>query len=162
MTGFERFSHRINEYLLYLGGLCLVGMVALTCANIGLRLIWRPISGTFELMGFLGAVVTAFALGYTQIKKGHIAVDVLIDTFSPKTRRGLSLVNGLLSLAFAILCAWQMAVKSWTLQVTGEVTETLRIIYHPFTYGAALGLALLGLVFLADVVGFLAAGGKED
>ena len=84
MKRLEKFTTGLNRLLILVGGLFLVAMVILTCGNILLRIVWAPIPGTFELMGFFGALVAALALGYTQIKRGHIAVDVLIMTFSKK------------------------------------------------------------------------------
>ena len=37
-------------------------------------------------------------------------------------------------------------------EATGEVTETLRIIYYPFTYAVALGCFVLALVMLTDLL----------
>jgi len=129
----EKISAILNKLLTFLGGLFLVVMVVLTCANILARLIWVPIIGTFELMGFFGAMVTAFALGYTQVKKGHIAVDVLVNTFPEKVKKALTQVNNAICCCFFVIAAWQIAVKANTLMETGEVTETLQIIYYPFT-----------------------------
>jgi TRAP-type C4-dicarboxylate transport system permease small subunit len=103
-------------------------------------------------MGFFGAVVCAFALGRTQSKGAHIAVNILVDSFSPKLRRNLKGVNSLVCLIFFAMVAWQMALKAATLYRTGEVTETLRIIYFPFTYAVALGCLVLALVFLVDLL----------
>ena len=152
MKNLDRISQVLNGVLMWIGGLFLIGMVALTCGNIVFRLLWLPIRGAFELMGYFGAVVAAFALGYTQIKKGHIAVDVLINSFSDRTRRVINALNSAACLLFLSVCAWQISVKATTLWQTGEVTETLRIIYYPFTYGVALGCALLALVFLTDLL----------
>ena len=152
MRPLDRFSLRINQLLVAAGGVFLLAMILLTCSNILLRIIWMPVRGTFELMGFFGALATTFALGYTQIRKGHIAVDVLISSFSSGTRRILNIVNSVLGLVFFVLVAWQMCLKAMTLSATGEVTETLRIPYHPFTYGVAMGCAALALVFLVDLV----------
>jgi TRAP-type C4-dicarboxylate transport system permease small subunit len=125
-------------------------MILLTCGNIFLRIVWVPIKGTFELMGYFGAVMMAFALGYTQIRRGHIAVDVLILGFSKKTQGILNGINCFVCMIFFALAAWQIAEYATTLWRTGEVTETLRIIYYPFTYGVALGCAALSLAFLTD------------
>lgn len=151
-SGFTLAVRRINHALALAGGVFLMGMIALTCGNILLRLVWVPIPGVFELMGFFGAAAGSFALGYTQIHRGHIAVDVLINTFSPKTRRVLNGLNNLVCAAFFSVVAWQVGVKAHTLMITGEVTETLRIIYYPFTYGVAVGCGGLALVFLADLL----------
>lgn len=148
----EQVSKWINRVLVWGGGAFLLAMIVITCLNIFLRLVWVPVRGTFELMGLFGAVTTAFALGYTQQHKGHIAVDVLVDTFPGGLRRGVNALNAVMCLVFIGLCAWQLAVKANTLMNAGEVTETLRIIYYPFTYAAALGCAVLGLVFLTDLI----------
>ena len=147
----------INRYLLIAAGICLVAMIALTSANILLRLFWVPIRGTYELMGFFGALVTSFALGYTQLQKGHIAVDIVINSFPRRTKRILEAINGIAIMGFFSVMAWQISKKAWVLYSTGEVTETLRIIYYPFTYGVALGCGFLALVFLGDLIRLLGA-----
>jgi len=145
-----KIADMLNRILTFMAGLILIVMVLLTCANIVFRLFWVPISGTYELMGFSGAMLTAFALAYTQVKKGHIAVDVLVNVFQPKTRWVLAAVNNGMCFVFFILAAWQLTIKANTLRTTGEVTETLRIIYYPFTYMVALGCGVLALVLLTD------------
>jgi TRAP-type C4-dicarboxylate transport system permease small subunit len=155
MTVFEKVTRYLNRGLVFVGGVFLSAMVVLTCANIAARILWIPIKGTFELMGFFGAVITAFALGYTQVAKGHIAVDVLVDRFSNKTRKITSIVNCVLCCVFFMIAAWQIAVKATTLWKTGEVTETLRIIYYPFTYAVAVGCGVLAIVLVMDFIKLL-------
>ena len=146
----DRVSRVLNRALMVVGGVLLVGMILLTCANITLRLVWVPVKGTFELMGFFGAIVTAFALGYTQIKKGHIAIDIVVMQFSPTTQCILRGVNYLVCASFFGLAAWRMAQWATTLWKTGEVTETLRVIFYPFTYGVSFGCFVLALVLVVD------------
>ena len=148
----EKISGLLNKLLTLLGGIFLVGMIVLTCANILSRLIWVPITGTFEMMGFFGAIVTAFALGYTQVKKGHIAVDVLVNRFSDGTKKVLSIINNTLCCLFFLVAAWQISVKATTLMKTGEVTETLQVIYYPFTYAVAFGCLVLSLTLITDII----------
>jgi len=118
--------------------------------NILFRLVWVPVRGTFELMGYFGAIITAFALGYTQSKRGHIAVDILVSGFSKKVQRILNGINCFICMIFFALAAWQIAKYATILLKTGEVTETLNIIYYPFTYAVGIGCAILSLVFLTD------------
>ena len=148
----DKISNFLIRMLALIGGIFLVGMIVLTCANIISRIVWVPILGTFELMGFFGAIVTAFALGYTQMKRSHIAVDVLINTFSKKTRKVVDVINHAICFFFFCVAAWQIAIKATTLMDTGEVTETLRIIYYPFTYGVAFGCAVLSLILLLGLI----------
>ena len=152
MEALDRISEFLNRTLTWIGGFFLTGMIVLTCANIIFRMVWIPIRGTFELMGYFGAIVTAFALGYTQMKKGHISVDVLVNTFSTKTRKVVNVINHAVCFFFFSAAAWQIAIKATTLMNTGEITETLRIVYYPFTYGVAFGCAILALVLFTDLV----------
>ena len=152
MVFLDKVTQVLNQVLIWIGGFFLGIMIFLTCANIFLRLVWTPIIGTFELMGYFGAIITAFALGYAQIKRTHIAVDILVLRFSKKTQRILNSVNYFICMVFFAIVSWQVAKYATTLYRTGEVTETLRVIYYPFTYGVALGCALLSLVFLTDLL----------
>jgi len=151
MTGLERLTHLLNRLLVFVGGLFLVGMIVLTCANIASRAVWEPIRGTFELMGYFGAVVTALALAYTQLNRGHIAVNVLIQRFSKKTQRRLTSFNNAVCMIFFTMVTWQIALKAHGFMKTGEVSETLRVIFYPFTYMVAAGCGVLALVFLLDL-----------
>ena len=151
----DKISLRINQIFMWLAGIFLGAMILLTCANIFLRIVWAPVKGTFELMGFFGAMATAFVLGYTQIKKTHICVDILVNRFSKKTQSVLNAINYFICLIFFAMAGWQIAKWAATLKETGEVTETLRIVYYPFTYGVAIGCLVLSFVLLVELVKLL-------
>ena len=155
MVILDRISHYLNQILIYIAGLFLIAMIFLTCANVFLRLVWIPVRGTFELMGYFGAVLTAFVLGYTQIRRGHIAVDIVVLRFSKRAQGILKAINNVICMVFFALAAWQISRYATNLWETGEVTETLQIIYYPFAYGVALGCAVLSLVFLTDFLKLL-------
>ena len=155
MVALEKISRFLNLLFIGLAGLCLATMILLTCANIFLRIVWIPIKGTYELMGFFGAIVTAFALGYTQMKKAHTRVDILLDSFSGKTQMVLNAVNLFICSIFFMIAGWYISKYAATLWRTGEVTETLRIVYYPFTYGVAGGCFLIALVMLVELLKLL-------
>lgn len=148
----KKICETLNRILLIFAGFFLIGMILLTCSNIVLRLVWVPILGTYELMGYFGAVSTAFALAYTQTKKGHIAVDILVNIFSEKAKIVITFINNCLCLIFFLIVTWQVGLKGMVLLKTGEVTESLKIIYYPFTFAVALGCGLLSLVFIIDLI----------
>lgn len=156
----RKITHRINKLLMFAAGVLLAAMVALTCANVVMRLpvIGRPIAGTYELMGLFGAVVTALALGLTQSRKENIAVDILINTFPESVRRWLRALNSLLCLAFFVVAGRQIIVSAISMARQGEVTETLHIVYYPFILLVALGCLSVAMVFLTDLLDALAAG----
>ena len=151
----EKIRIILNRVFIWVAGLCLAAMILMTCANIFLRIVWIPLKGTYELMGYFGALVTAFALGYTQMKKGHIAVDVLVTLFKPKAQKLLQAISCLICTIFFSIAGWQIFQYGTTLWRTGEVTETLRIAYYPFAYGVAGGCLLLALVMLIEFLQLL-------
>ena len=158
----ENISKLLNGLLIWIAGIVLAVMILLTCANIFLRIVWTPIKGTFELMGFFGAVVTAFALGYTQIHKGHTGIDIVVNLFSVRARRVLTGTCYFICMIFFAIVGWQIAKWATTIWRTGEITETLRIIFYPFTYAVALGCFILSLVLLVDFLKQLTGGNGAE
>ena len=152
MVFLNKLTRILNRALVFMAGCILAAIVFLTCANIFLRTIWVPINGTYELVGYFGAVAMGFALGYTQMERGHIAVDILVLGFPKGAQRILNAVNELVCMIFFALVVWKIAQYATTLWRTGELTETLRIIYFPFVYAVAFGCAILSLVFLTGFV----------
>jgi len=142
----------LNNFMLCLAGLALVAMVALICSNIILRAVWVPIKGTFELVGFIGALVTAFALGFTQMERGHISVDILVSFFPEGLKRVLTVVNSIVCVFVFSVAGYQTMKWGTVLKNSGEVTETLRIIFYPFVYCVAIGCFALSLVLVVDML----------
>ncbi len=152
MEFLDRVTKCINRVMVLIAGIVLVGMILLTCANIVMRIVHVPIRGTFELMGMFGAIVTAFSLGYTLHKKGHISVDILFHFFPAPVRAVLGAFNDLVCLVFFSIASRQIWKWATTLRDAGELTETLQIIYYPFTYGVAIGCGVLAFVCLTDCI----------
>ncbi len=140
----------LNKLLTLTGGVFLLGMILLTCANIFIRQFHVPIRGTFEIMGFAGAIVTAFALGYTQFTNGHISVDVLVNIYPKPLKRFISIINHGVCCIFFTFTAWHVFKKAVTLKNAEELSETLNIIYYPFTFAVAFGCFILALALFTD------------
>jgi TRAP-type C4-dicarboxylate transport system permease small subunit len=145
----------LSKAVNFLGGVFLIAMILITCANIVSRIIWVPIPGTFELLGFFGALTTAFALGYTQLMRGHIAVDILTRNYPGITKKAVRIINNILFFVVFAVAGKELWLKALTLMRSGEITETLRMSYHPFVFGVSVGCGLLALVFMADLLAAL-------
>ena len=134
------------------GGVSLLALTLLATANVALRIFGVPVGGTYEVVSFLGAIVTAGALGHTQKRKDHIVVDILSDRFPSPVKRLLDRVSYVLILAFFSVVSWQTFVYGVRLLRTGELSETLKIAYHPFVFLVGFGFAVLALTVLLDLV----------
>ena len=158
----EKISTHLNRWFLWLGGAALLIMIGIACANMVLRPLGSPLKGAYELAGFFGAMTVAFALGYTQITRAHLAVDILATRYSKKTLKIMNTISSFLGVIFFILVAWQVSVFGTTIRERGETSETLRIIYHPFVYAVAISCLLLAFVLFVDLLKSLAAGKRKD
>jgi TRAP-type C4-dicarboxylate transport system permease small subunit len=146
----EEISTHLNKWFLWLGGAALLIMMGISCANMFLRPFGVPLKGAYELAGFLGALTIALPLGYAQITRSHIAVDILATQLSKRTQRIMNAISSFFSMIFFSLVAWQVFVFATTIWKRGETSETLRIIYHPFVYAVAICCGLLALVLFID------------
>ena len=141
-----------SKSFMVVGGAALLLLVLLATANVGLRFFHAPYAGTYELVSFLGALVTAGALAHTQRRKDHIVVDILSEKFPPAVKRCLDAVNyAATSLLFGVI-AWQVWVWGGKIKSGGELSETLKLTYYPFVYAVAAGFGLLALVLLVDLL----------
>jgi len=158
MCTLEKISRFLNRAAFLIAGVFLLALIVLICSNIFFRSIWVPVKGTFELMGFFGAILTAFALGFSHMERAHISVDILVNRFPKAVQKVLNGVNYFICMFFFSIAGWQIAKWGRIIWKTGEVTETLRIIYYPFVFGVALGCFLLALTMLVDFVNVLMGG----
>ena len=134
------------------GGVSLLALTLLATMNVALRIFQVPVSGTYEVVSFLGAIVTAGALGYTQRRKDHIVVDILSEKFPAPVKRVLDRVSYSLILVFFSVVSWQTFVYAKRLLRTGELSETLKIAYYPFVFLVGIGFAVLALTILLDLI----------
>lgn len=153
----DKLSGVIAKALTFLAGIFLVGMMLLACSNMVLRAVWVPVQGTFELMGFMGAVVAAFSLAFAQRQKSHIAVGILLKRFPMVIRRWTDALTSLISCIFFVIAGMETWKWAAYLVQTNEVSETLQIIYYPFVFAASAGCLALAFVLLVDMLKTLTA-----
>jgi TRAP-type C4-dicarboxylate transport system permease small subunit len=148
----DQLTSYLSRFCMIVGGVALLLLVLLATGNVAMRLFHVPFAGTYEIVSFLGALVTAGALAHTQRRKDHIMVDIVTDRFPPLAKRLLDAVSdGLAALLFGI-AAWQVYQWGEKLRVSGELSETLQLRYYPFVYGVAAGFGLLTLVLVLQML----------
>ena len=152
MRGLIKFASLSSRVLNWVAGFSLVGMMFLTCTDIVMRLFRRPIPGTYEIVGFLGAMVAGFALAQTTIERGHVAVQVVVTRFSPRWQKIIYLITHLLSILLFALLAWECMRYGNDFRVSGEVSLTIRIPFYPVVFGIAFSAAVVCLVLIVDIL----------
>jgi len=148
----EEWIHKTADAFNWIAAAAVAGMMVLTCLDIILRLFRHPIPGTYEMVGFLGAVFAAFSLGYTSVNRGHIAVDFLVQKLPARAQSFVDGANALICGIFFGFLARQCLTYARDLKDFGEVSMTLQMPIYPFVYGLAAGCFLLTLVLAVRFV----------
>jgi TRAP-type C4-dicarboxylate transport system permease small subunit len=158
MVRLERAITVTSGWFNYVACLAVVVMMLLSCADVALRLFGAPIPGAYELVGFLGAVIVSFALAYTSIQRGHVAVELIFEKLPPRAQCFVEAGGNLIGAVLFALIAWQSLTYGTDLRHSGEVSLTLQMPVYPFVYGIALGSGMLALVLLIDFIRSLRRG----
>lgn len=116
------------------------------------KTIHKPILGAYELTEqlMLCAVFASFA--YTQTKKGHIEMGLVLARLPRKLSMLIFSVMSLLSAGVGGLLGYCAVVQGIRNLTTHVVTATLFIPVYPFTFIAALSMFGFTLVLLYDTV----------
>lgn len=152
MNTIERILRRLSGTMNALAAVAVLVMMLLTCADVVLRLFRRPIPGTYELVGFMGALFVSFSLAQTALDRGHIAVDFLVRRLPEKAQQVIEAVNAAIcAVLFSLICH-QAAIYAAGVRQAGEVSMTLQMPLYPIVYGISAGCAMLGAVLAYQCV----------
>ncbi len=151
----SKVTTKITQALIAIGATMLALMMFLTVMDVVLRgLFNRPLSGAFELVEYMMAIMVPFSITYCAEQNGHIAVDLIMDRFSKKIQRATGAFVTFATLTFVILIAWQnvlyfMEVKGF--QVTSSV---LLIPTYPFVIPIFIAFGVFALILVVQLSNF--------
>ena len=147
----EKVAHTLSKWFSWVGGIGLVAMFGLIIADvIGIKVFKNPVPGAIEIVAFLGVVVTAFAIGYTYIIRGHIKVEFFVMRFPARVQAFIASFTSLLGMSLFVLLAWRSYEYGCVLQSTGEISMTQGIPFYPFVYAIAFCCIPVFLVLLVE------------
>lgn len=150
MKYLDAFNDFLNKILIILGGIAVMALMLLATGNVVLRIFSMPYRGAYEIVSFLGAVVIAFALGFTQKTKSNIVVDILTERFSKELQVVIDKIADLIIMIFFGIACWQIYVWGIKICDSREVSETLKIPFYPFVFAVAIGFAVLSFTAFVD------------
>jgi TRAP-type transport system small permease protein len=147
--------HKFGYYVLFL-------LMFLTCGDIIGRYLagtvpgFGPIPGTFELTEFALAIVVFASIGYTEILKQHISIDVVTARFPKRVQAYLDCVIYLAMIIMFSLVAWQSIVYAGHLVEGQNVSGVLSIPIWPFLIIVAIGSIIYTLALVVSLIGSIA------
>ena len=154
----ETFALRVSQLFAWISGSAVMAMMLLIVINGIKRFFSTPILGTTEIVGWLAAISISFALGYTQIHRGHVEIDLLVVKFPEGIQKALRIVVAFVSLGFFSIVGWQLFQYAINLSGNQNVSQTLGIIYYPFVFLSALGFLVFVFVLLTDLIAEIKGG----
>jgi len=143
----------VSRFMCGVAVAALVAMMVLTMADVVLRAFNRPILGTYELVGILGAVVIGFAIPFTSMTRGHVIMDFLTDRLSGTARTALHMLTRLVAIAFFVIAAWNLCRLGSDYSKAGEFTLTLKLPLYPIPYGIAFCCFVECLILFGEMIG---------
>jgi TRAP-type C4-dicarboxylate transport system permease small subunit len=159
---FEKTVTGFSSWFNMVAAASLVVMMVLTCADVLMRYIFNsPITGTYDLVGLLGAVLAAFAMPYTMLQKGHVAVEILIQSLSRGKQLIIETLTHLVGVSLFLVLVWQAILLSRDMKAAGEVTPTLLLPFYPIVYCMAVCFFGLCLAILVNLLHIWTKGAKE-
>jgi TRAP-type C4-dicarboxylate transport system permease small subunit len=155
----ESGLYSLSKVAAVIAGFVLAAMMMLTVADVCGRYFFNsPIKGTWEVIGLLLVCAGTWGLGYCQMEKAHIRINIIVEKFSPRVQALMLSFTYLVGIAaFSLLC-WRMFMLAMRYLSTmkGYVSDTLDIPYPPFMFALSIGAGIIVLILIVDLVRSLA------
>ncbi len=146
----------INNGLRYVCMCLLFFMMVLGTGDVmGRYLFNKPILGTFEIFEILLPAIVLLGLGFTQEKKAHVRVEILIARLSFRKQTVLNFVTSGLTLFISVLILWRgwaLATAYWRM---GRRIPTIEVPMFLPQLLVPLGALMLILVVIGQMVQYI-------
>lgn len=149
---FERIINSLTLRTAQISQVVLAFAMLIIVTDVIIRIWWKPLPGTVELIEMSGAVMLSMAVAYTAVKKGHIMVGVLVERFPKKIQAIIDFLINAVSLFFLALLSVETLEFASKMIEKNYVTGHLEIPISPSIYLVGFGFAMLSLVLLMDMV----------
>lgn len=154
-------TEKLSKWMSAIAGAALTAIMLLTVCDVFLRYFFdRPIIGTFEMVGFGGAIAIGFAIPITSWMRGHIFVDFFVQKFNKVGQGIVNVITRLGGIALFYLIGYNLLKYGHDLYVSGEVSLTRQIPFYPIAYGMAICCFIQCLVLICDL--FKIFGGQYE
>lgn len=149
------FLDKLQDYMKMVAAFFVVGMAAVTCSDVGLRVMFNsPIFGSEEIVSICSLLVMGFALPYSHKKNAHIGVKMLMRLFSKKTQSVVKVATNTLAVLLMSVISWRMVIFAGSMAKSGERSMNLQLPMYYFAYILGGGFIVFTIFILKDVIMF--------
>ena len=162
MLFFEKTIKLLSSFFNLFAAASLAAIILLTCTDVSMRYFFnRPMAGTYDLVSLMGAVVAAFAMPYTMLMRGHVAVDLFVRKLSRKKQLAVETVTHVVGIGLFLIMVWQCFALASDMKAAGEVTPTLLLPFYPVVYFMSVCFFVLCLAILVNLLNIWLKRGTE-
>lgn len=153
--GPESVVYWVSKILAAAGALTLGVMMLVTVIDVCGRFFFsRPLQGAFELVGILLVIAGSWGMGYCQLLKGNVRIDLLSNRFPKIVQNIIMLVAYAIAIGMTSTITWKTLQRTWVYyhKTLGSLTETLAMPYWPFMLALAIGMGWACIILIIDFV----------
>jgi TRAP-type C4-dicarboxylate transport system permease small subunit len=152
---FDRIIWHISRTMSAFGAVVFMAMTLITVVDvIGRAAFLHPLEGASELVGLLLVIGATWGMGYCQLHKMHIRINIFTEKMRPRMQNVLWILTYLVSVLASGGVAWQGMVKTQHLITAsrGQISNVLEIPLWPFWLFMTIGFIWVCFVFLLELV----------
>jgi len=137
---------RVNEIAGWIAAWALLPLAAIIFVEVILRYLFNsPTTWAWDVSIQIYAVVLMLVGGYTLLRGGHVAVDVLTISLTPRRKALLNLVTAPFCFITAMALMWYGSMVAWESFQAGERMSTM---WEPLFWPVKMSIPLGGLLIL--------------
>jgi TRAP-type C4-dicarboxylate transport system permease small subunit len=141
---------------LFAGGAMVIGLAVLIVIAVIARYVFNsPIFGADDFNQILLVSTVAFAVAHSGRTGGQVVVEILSIVSGPNITRWTDILVKLLGALMMGILVWKLIESGITAAEYGETTSSLEITLQPFFWVLAFGMALYGIVLIAEMVALM-------
>ena len=160
---FAFIDRAVRLIALYAGGVAVAGLAALIVVAVVFRYVFNsPIFGADDFNQILLVFTVAFSVGYSGRTGGQVAVEILGVVSGPTVTRWTDIVVKAVGCAMMGVLVWMLVESGNNAARYGETTLSLEITLQPFFWTLAFGMALYGLVLLAETAALISGRDLDE
>ena len=158
----DKVFSRICDVFGVISALCVVGVIILITVDVVIRKFGGNVKGAYELTERLLMCCVFSGLAYTESKRGHIYVTMLLSAFPRIVRFAIFGLMQLASTAMSFYVAYAAYSQTLVSLKTKTCTTVLQIPLYPFYAFECVCMALFGIALIwASIKSFTAIKNDE-
>ena len=152
---FEAVVFWISKIMAAVGAFTLGAMMLVTVIDVSGRYFFsKPLDGSVELVGILLVIAGSWGLGFCQLLKGHVRINLLTDFFPERIQGIIMLLAYAIAISMTSVITWKTLQRTYLYyhKTLGATTERLSMPYWPFMLALAIGMGWVCFIFIIDFI----------